>query len=152
MDSKMECSEPITLYINYEMDDAGIKYLWDLYFEQITRIENVNALHGKKSEPRNIAIRGNYISQSEHRKLKLGSKLPPNYQGNFSERNATTHVISDMFKYLYKQTKEQSKTIQLLAERMSKQDEQIQEQKLKLEQYMNGEELIVLKKGTFKPK
>jgi hypothetical protein len=152
MDPKMECSEPISLYINYDMDDTGIQYLWDLYFEHIDHVEYINTLHGKTSEPRNIAIHGNYISESEHRKIRLGSKLPPNYQGNFSERNATTHVMSDMFKYLYKQTKEQAKTIDLLTERMNKQEELLQEQSLKLEQYINGEEVIVLKKGVFKPK
>jgi hypothetical protein len=152
MEPKMECSEAVSLYINYGMDDTGVQYLWDLYFEHIEHVEYINTLHGIKSEERTIAIHGNYMSESESRKIRLGSKLPPNYQGNFSERNAITHVMSDMFKYLYKQTKEQAKTIQLLSELMTKQEELLHEQSLKLEQYINGEEVIVLKQGVFKPK
>lgn len=58
----------------------------------------------------------------------------------------------EILKYLYNQTKEQAKTIELLTERMTKQDELIQEQSKNLEQYINGEEVILLKKGVFKPK
>ena len=152
MEPKMECSEAVSLYANYGMDDTGVQYLWDSYFESVKHSECMGAKLGRKREERTIAIHGNYMSESESRKIRLGSKLPPNYQGNFSERNACTHVMSDMFKYLYKQTKEQANTIESLTERMTKQDELLEEQRLKLEQYINGEEVIVLKKGVFKPK
>ena len=69
-----------------------------------------------------------------------------------SEYSEPITFTSPMLEYLYKQCKEQVKTIELLTERMSKQDERIEEQRVNLELYINGEEVIVLKKGVFKAK
>jgi len=159
MDSKLECSEPISLYPD-GCDDTGTQYLWDLYFERIKHDECMNDKNGRKNEVRNIAIRGNYISESVHRSLQQVQpdlKYPPGYSTNtnFTRngiRNINTTLTSHMFEYLYKQCKEQAKTIELLTERMSKQDELIEEQRVNLELYINGEEVIVLKKGVFKAK
>jgi hypothetical protein len=152
MNSKLECSEPITFNVN-GCDETGIQFLWDLYFERIKHDECMNDEFGIKNEVRNIAIRGNYISESVHNKLKPNSEYPPGSDTS-PDRMRRIHatLTSHMLEYLYKQCKEQAKTIELLTERMSKQDELIEEQRVNLELYINGEEVIVLKKGVFKAK
>jgi len=152
MNSKLECSEPITFNVN-GCDETGIQFLWDLYFERIKHDECMNDEFGIKNEVRNIAIRGNYISESAHNKLKPNSEYPPS-SNTSPDRMRRIHatLTSHMLEYLYKQCKEQAKTIELLTERMSKQDELIEEQRVNLELYINGEEVIVLKKGVFKAK
>lgn len=128
MNSKLECSEPIT-FNAYCCDKTGIQFLWDIYFE------------------------GNHISESERNKLKQNSEYPPSSDTSPNRmRGIHATLTSHMLEYLYKQCKEQAKTIELLTERMSKQDELIEEQRVNLELYINGEEVIVLKKGVFKAK
>ena len=152
MNSKLECSEPITFNVN-GCDETGIQFLWDLYFESVKHSECTNAKNGIKNEVRNIAIRGNYISESAHNTLKPNSKYPPSSDTSPDRmRGVHATLTSHMLEYLYKQCKEQAKTIELLTERMSKQDELIEEQRVNLELYINGEEVIVLKKGVFKAK
>lgn len=152
MDSKLECSEPIT-FNEYGCDETGLQYLWDSYFEGVKHNEYMNAKNGRKNEVRNIAIRGNYISESAYSRVSPDLKYPPGYY-NKLHGTSRFHVTltSHMLEYLYKQCKEQTKTIELLTERMSKQDERIEEQRVNLELYINGEEVIVLKKGVFKTK
>jgi len=152
MNSKLECSEPISLYPN-GCDETGLQFLWDLYFENVKHSECMNAKNGRKNEVRNIAIRGNYISESVHSTLKQDLKYPPSSDTSpYKMRGIHATLTSHMLEYLYKQCKEQAKTIELLTERMSKQDELIEEQRVNLELYINGEEVIVLKKGVFKAK
>jgi len=152
MNSKLECSEPNT-FNRYCCDETGVQFLWDLYFEGVKHSECMNAKFGRKNEVRNIAIRGNYISESAHNKLKPNSEYPPSSDTSpDGMRGIHATLTSHMFEYLYKQCKEQAKTIELLTERMSKQDELIEEQRVNLELYINGEEVIVLKKGVFKAK
>ena len=152
MNSKLECSEPIT-FNGYGCDETGIQFLWDLYFEGVKHNEYMNAKNGRKNEVRNIAIRGNYISESVHNILKPNSEYPPGSDTSpHGMRGIHATLTSHMLEYLYKQCKEQTKTIELLTERMSKQDERIEEQRVNLELYINGEEVIVLKKGVFKAK
>jgi len=153
MNSKLECSEPISLYPD-GCDDTGTQYLWDLYFERIKHDECMNDEFGKKNEVRNIAIRGNYISESVHRTIERDViNYPPGSDTSpHGMRGIHATLTSHMLEYLYKQCKEQAKTIELLTERMSKQDELIEEQRVNLELYINGEEVIVLKKGVFKAK
>ena len=152
MNSKLECSEPITFNVN-GCDETGVQFLWDLYFEGVKHGECMNAKFGRKNEVRNIAIRGNYISESVHNILKPNSEYPPGSDTSpHGMRGIHATLTSHMLEYLYKQCKEQAKTIELLTERMSKQDELIEEQRVNLELYINGEEVIVLKKGVFKAK